>query len=341
VLAYLLPYMEQGNVYNLVPRTYLDLNTTQGAWAYNTPPYDVDSGVPSAYVNYTGYPHWADTRIPSFECPSDSPYSTLTSPDDWVIDAFYVQKSSGSYYIDYVFNYPGFGREMGAGNYIGCAGYASDYTGTANSRLYKGVYHAGSQTKVASISDGTSNTIAFGEVASGKYYNSKGQFVANFRVTWVGAGSMSTYTGLQTRGARPAGSWDPFQFSSRHSAGINFAFCDGSVRTISRNVDNNTFWGAGGPTDGVVNTLPYRRRPASGVQLPGRAASPPRGPSDFHGPEGFMRHLWIGLVSAVLAAGCIGTSTAPPSRPGGGDKVPGAGDKPVKKPGPEQPERPQ
>ena len=256
VLAYLLPYMEQSNVYNLVPRTYLDLNTTQGAWSYNTPPYDVDSGVPSAYVNYTGYPHWADTRIPSFECPSDSPYSTLTSPDDWVIDAFYMQKSSGSYYIDYVYNYPGFGREMGASNYIGCAGYASDYTGTANSRLYKGVYHAGSQTKIVSITDGTSNTIAFGEVASGKYYNSKGQFVANFRQTWVGAGSMSTYTGLQTRGARPAGSWDPFQFSSRHATGINFSFCDGSVRTISRNVDNNTFWAASGANDGVVYNLP-------------------------------------------------------------------------------------
>jgi hypothetical protein len=53
-----------------------------------------------------------------------------------------------------------------------------------------------------------------------------------------------------------------------------------------------------------------------------------------------MRHLWIGLVSAVLAVGCNGTSTAPPNGPGG-DKVPGAGDKPVKKPGPEQPERPQ
>jgi prepilin-type N-terminal cleavage/methylation domain-containing protein/prepilin-type processing-associated H-X9-DG protein len=256
VLAYLLPYVEQGNLYNLIPQSYFQLNTTQGAWAYSTAPFDRNSGVPSAYINGTGYPHWADTHVPSFECPADNPYGNVSAQTDWVIDAYFIQSSSGSFYLDYVYNYPGFGREMGASNYIGCAGYKSGYTGDASSVKYKGVYHADSQTKIVSIGDGTSNTIGFGEIASGKYYRNDGSVVANFRMTWMGAGSMPTVSGLQTRGTRPAGSFDPFQFSSRHGAGINFAFCDGSVRTISRTVDNNAFQAAAGANDGVVYNLP-------------------------------------------------------------------------------------
>ena len=84
-------------------------------------------------------------------------------------------------------------------------------------------------TKIVAIGDGTSNTLAFGESASG-YYAGGG---ANFRMTWMGAGSMSTYYGLA-----PTTNLSPFQFSSRHSAGTNFAFCDGSVRTISSSVAN-------------------------------------------------------------------------------------------------------
>jgi prepilin-type N-terminal cleavage/methylation domain-containing protein/prepilin-type processing-associated H-X9-DG protein len=255
VLAYLLPYVEQGNLYNLIPQSYFQFGTTQGAWAYSTPPYDVNSGVPAAYKNYTGYPRWADTHVQSFECPADNPYGNLTAQSDWVIDAYFVLTGNGSFYLDYVYNYPGFGREMGASNYIGCAGYKSSYVGDATSAKYKGVYHADSQTKIVSISDGTSNTIAFGEVASGKYYRNDGTVVANFRLTWMGAGSMPTVSGLQTRGTRPPGSFDPFQFSSRHSAGINFAFCDGSVRTVRRNVDNNAFQAAAGANDGVVFNL--------------------------------------------------------------------------------------
>ena len=37
-LAYLLPYVEQGNVYQNLPLTLINLNTTQGAWAYSYPP---------------------------------------------------------------------------------------------------------------------------------------------------------------------------------------------------------------------------------------------------------------------------------------------------------------
>src|SRR5262249_48768061 len=141
-------------------------------------------------------------------------------------------------------------------NHMRCGRYKATYTGDASSVKYKGVYHAGSQTKIVSIGDGTSNTIGFGEVASGKYYNpTTGQFRANFRQTWMGAGSMATIWGLQPRGVAPAGTWGPHQFSSRHGAGGNFAYCDGSVRTTSRTYDYNAFQSAAGANGVVVYNI--------------------------------------------------------------------------------------
>jgi prepilin-type N-terminal cleavage/methylation domain-containing protein/prepilin-type processing-associated H-X9-DG protein len=249
-LAYLLPYVEQGNVFSQINQNLFPLNTTAGAWAYSYAPFDDQSGVPSQYVNYTGYPHIADTHIKSYECPSDDPYGNLRDPGDWVIDAFFIQHNTGSYYLDYVYNYPGFGREIGASNYIGSAGYRSNNTTLSNGNpdtsaiKYAGVYHAATATKIVSISDGTSNTIAFGEVASGSY---AGQ---HFRLTWMGAGSMSSEYGLGN-----GSTWHPWQFSSRHASGVNFAFCDGSVRTVSRTVSFNAFVAATGANDGVVFDL--------------------------------------------------------------------------------------
>jgi len=256
VLAYLLAYIEQGNVYNQIPQAYFPLNTTQGAWAYSTPPYDFNSGVPSNLQNGTGYLHIFDTHIKTFECPADNPYGQMTQQTDWVIDAYMDVPASGSFgggdYLDYVYNVPNFGREMGASNYIGCAGNPLSTTG------YQGIYAANSQTKVVTVSsgDGTSNTIAFGEVASGMYGGS------NFRMTWMGAGSMAVTStqGLAPRyGSSPSAgytAWYPWQFSSRHNGYVNFAFADGSVRSIATSVNSATFRAAAGMQDGVVYNLP-------------------------------------------------------------------------------------
>jgi prepilin-type N-terminal cleavage/methylation domain-containing protein/prepilin-type processing-associated H-X9-DG protein len=246
VLAYLLPYIEQTNLYNQIPQSYFKLNTTQGAWAYSTPPYDDQSGVPSQYINYTGYPKWADTHIKTYECPSDSPYGRLTNQGDWVIDAYFIYTGTdpnfgpGSAYIDYVYNYPGFGAEMGASSYIGCAGYASGNSTSA--QKYAGVYGANKPTRIVTIGDGTSNTIGFGEAVSGTYAGH------NYRLTWMGAGSMPTAYGITPRNNNAGFPW---QFRSYHNGNVNFAFCDGSVRSIKTTADNNVFIAASGANDGV------------------------------------------------------------------------------------------
>src|SRR5579883_1224631 len=85
VLAFILPYVEQDNVWQQlntminVPAGLIregDLfrfNTTAGAWAYNTPPFDfsvVPNPVYGVNVNGTGYPHICDANIKTYVCPS-------------------------------------------------------------------------------------------------------------------------------------------------------------------------------------------------------------------------------------------------------------------------------
>src|SRR5262249_53133403 len=160
--------------------------------------------------NYTGYPKICDARIKTFVCPSDSAQDVTASGG--VTDAYYVFQ--GSLYLDYVYDWPNFGHEMGASNYLSNAGTFGDDPLVSE---WKGPYAANSKTKITEISDGTSNTIAFGESLGGS------ETGRDFRMTWMGAGSLTTYLGV------PASSTGPWYWSSRHSGIVLFGFCDGSV----------------------------------------------------------------------------------------------------------------
>jgi hypothetical protein len=243
VLVFLLPYVEQDNLYKqilLLPglpgnqggKDYFNPNSQCGAWAYWTPPRSTDG-------NGTAYPHLADAHIKSFECPSDNLYQGLSGGP---IDAYWVD--SGSIWIDYVFDTPGFGHEMGRSNYIGCAGYLGDNAdkyGVSGSDLYKGIYNRNVPTKIGDVTDGTSNTIAFGEtIANGGIGKPR-----DYALTWFGAGSMPTAWGI----ADPP-RW--YKFGSMHTGVIQFAFADGSVRPITKGADFNTYIYATGMADGKV-----------------------------------------------------------------------------------------
>ncbi len=257
VLAYLLPFVEQDNVYKILynasaysgnsgtfqPGDYFRLGSTIPAWAYDTPPFDyqVAGGVGPNGANYTGYPHICDSRIKTFLCPADSAQDLTTTGG--VIDAY--STFGGSIWIDYVYDWPNFGHEMGASNYIGCAGYLGDNP-SATAAKYKGIFYANSKTKITDITDGTSNTIAFGETLGGTFYGSR-----DFRLAWMGAGAMPTAWGLPTdQNAR----W--YRFSSKHSGIVQFGFADGSVRGLRKGATSgtayNAYIAASGMNDGVV-----------------------------------------------------------------------------------------
>ena len=248
-MVFLLPFMEQQNIYNLIyngaapplglgtGREYFNPLSKAGAWAYwwdgstpgTAPP--LGSGR-SSDGNYTAYPKVADSRIKFLECPSDNLYTTLNSaPNGGPIDAYWVDGCS--IWIDYVFDTPGYGHEMGRTNYIGCAGGLGDdarATPTCDPKWlkYAGIYLRNIPTKIADITDGTSNTIAFGETIANGAYNGP----RDFALTWFGAGSMPTAWGL-AQGPNSAQPPKWYRYGSKHIGVVQFAFQDGSVRPIS------------------------------------------------------------------------------------------------------------
>jgi prepilin-type N-terminal cleavage/methylation domain-containing protein/prepilin-type processing-associated H-X9-DG protein len=269
VLAYLLPYIEQGNVYAQIPPDLFKSNTKLGAWAYSYPPFDnqVTNGVPPGFPpNYTGYlKPAADAVIKIYLCPSDNAQDADTSGANGpgttpggVFDTYtycWGPDSNGNYWIsmDWVYDWPSFGHELGRSNYVGCAGGAGNVgppnvgTGRLGWARYVGIYYAGSATKIANITDGTSNTIAFGETLGGNAIGPR-----DYVVSWMGAGSLPASWGLTPIVGPNNNDVDWWMFSSRHPGVVNFAFADGSVRGITRSVDQRTFVFAAGMRDARV-----------------------------------------------------------------------------------------
>jgi prepilin-type N-terminal cleavage/methylation domain-containing protein len=228
VLAYLLPYVEQDNIYQ-----------------------QMLSGVPSNYLSATlMYPNWwaipstaeaSLNTVKTFLCPADN-----ASNSNAEIAALTTFRTPTGFTLQF----GGFiGVPIGRTNYLGVAGFGGQAV-----KDFQGPFTNRTQISVTQMTaaDGTSNTLFFGECATGS-----DPVAGTVAHTWMGSGCLPTAWGLQdVRG----GSW--YAFSSRHSGVIQFCYGDGSVRGARKNItdgpgyDNYIF--ASGWTDGqVVNYDTY------------------------------------------------------------------------------------
>ncbi len=226
--------MEQNNVYNQLPAGLFTFNTTAGAWAYNYPPFSSDG-------NKTGYPAACSSQIKSYQCPSDNAQTVTPSSGIW--DALGWSNTPDYIDGDYLYFTPGFGGGLGVTNYIASGGGWVWAVGGQ----YQGPYFPNSKTKLVAITDGTSNTLGFGETLGGTQYPGR-----DFVLSWMGSCSLPSAWGL------PADTGDAWPtFSSKHTGVIQFSMCDGSVRgfpkgTVSPSTAWNNFIYLSGMNDGKV-----------------------------------------------------------------------------------------
>jgi prepilin-type N-terminal cleavage/methylation domain-containing protein/prepilin-type processing-associated H-X9-DG protein len=217
VLVFLLPYMEQENIYRQIQINY-DINAGGLAWWKDPRPLDT----PNNYAI-------AQYKIKTFLCPSDN--AGTAPPSRAVV--------RGQYYT-------GFGLSsifvtgetvLGRTNYAGVAGvFGSGSTVTIGSGStarpaanYEGILAGRSRTRMTSIADGTSNTLLFGEGLGGR------GDARDFAWSWMGVGGVPTVRGLAFNGRNQydgVNTFAHYRFSSRHPAGVQFCFGDGSVRNI-------------------------------------------------------------------------------------------------------------
>jgi len=211
--GYLLPYIEQDNIYRLIEPAKLTIPGTVGAW--------YGGGAWTAGNN----------KIKTYQCPSDNSDNLTPSSGVWA----YIYTSGYTIYGGYwgPTSYPNLGKTSYAPN----AGYIG-----GGDVLRCGPYFTDSKTKFTTITDGTSNTIGFGEYLGGHNGDTNPR---DFVGTWMGVGGVATAWGL------PAVSeW--YMFGGKHTSGVLFGFCDGSVRPIRRGPNTTNFVYVSGMSDGAV-----------------------------------------------------------------------------------------
>ncbi len=179
------------------------------------------------------------TKLGSFRCPSDTGPDTNDSPSEHHF-RFGLEVGGTAWYIDGSTAGPRVALSMS--NYVGMHHHRGQEF--ANSALvFTGAFGPNSRTRIADISDGTTNTICVGERA----YRVNG--VMMHAATWAGCAASGHDDCIDDAWGTARSPINPTQtaiyntfarqqaLSSNHSGGVQVALFDGSVRFLSQNVD--------------------------------------------------------------------------------------------------------
>jgi len=226
VLTILLPYVEQENIYRQLTSGTTAIVTDPNALKGSNWPSDNWFQTPT-YPNPVAY-KLAMTPISTYQCPSfpGQPGKTV------IIGGAHAWNDTtgafmGGWYDDYVgvetYQY------FSVSNYAAISGSCGRGTNPTYGG-YEGIYANRSKSKSGAVTDGTSNTLAFGEVSgTGATWGPNSDPTVPGTVTWnwVGGGSVGTIRGLAN-----GQNFDYRTLSSFHTGIVMFALGDGSVKAI-------------------------------------------------------------------------------------------------------------
>ena len=237
VFFHLLPYIEQGNLYQSALTTGADpLGENPG------PGQSYYSG--AANVGASNFVGLNSLRV--YICPSDP-------------------TATGTPYTDNLFGYQ-WATSCYAGNFL--------VFGVVNNPVQYNtiISFQGTSSIPVSFSDGTSNTILFGERYAVCVSNSLGLARADLWDFWLPTGYLVggaghdylPYFAQPTSDGTPIGpeslfqvqptygNCDPSHTNTAHAAGMQVALADGSVRILSASMSGTTWWAAVTPAGGEV-----------------------------------------------------------------------------------------
>jgi prepilin-type N-terminal cleavage/methylation domain-containing protein len=224
LLPQLLPQLEHRNVYD-------QINVWKGVDRRPDPMNPGNLLPETAFFDDNQTFGIGQAKLSVFRCPSDTEEATAGMA--FVMHTYQIGTNLATVTI-YSSTPPNF--SLGPTNYLGVAGamgdleipfYAAD----------KGIFGSRTKFRFRDVTDGTSNTLMFGE-ATGS---------AEFNFSWISCGIMPEAYGLSNTSVQ---NW--YQFESFHTGMIQFALADGAVRAISKNINKDTFRRLTAMQDGQV-----------------------------------------------------------------------------------------
>jgi prepilin-type N-terminal cleavage/methylation domain-containing protein/prepilin-type processing-associated H-X9-DG protein len=272
-LVYLLPYMEQDNLYRLIPNL-------------NVPNVDSVTQAITAHTLPTGDGQFPGALRPKWlRCPSDGWRSDWLMSNYAACNGIQCAGCNGCGYNPFTKQYCNTPPPPSAGLSYNC--------GQHNGMFYEGQRPKDSKITFASVSDGTSNTFLLGEIlpdrSAGEAYGQGDPTGLNpvpcrpWSKSWLTfdngiCGEHGTLIPMNyptqsfeiwgcctpcnttpgPSGGPPSNTVNPWNwaissgFKSRHASGCNFAFADGSVHFISQSIDHYTYIKLGVRNDGGV-----------------------------------------------------------------------------------------
>ena len=260
-LAYLLPYLDQVAIYNPFPAA-LEMDFNQF-----TKPYNVATAARrQPYWEYLEICAVTGTKLNVFLCPSDNaeiarklgPSTDYPSyAESFSIWVHMVPETFGAYWVNDDMPRP-LTREIQVTNYLGCAGRLLASSAALNEPVdkvdaYKGAFRMNEQISLAEITDGTTNTILFGEV-TGHFDDGVKARGRQSSHSWMMGPMIMHYMTFQMNGV-PYNNLDRqwYRFSSRHPGNIlNFTHSDGSVHPTSLTIDRQILLNLSGRSDGTT-----------------------------------------------------------------------------------------
>ena len=179
-------------------------------------------------MNYPTNYNASLNRVKSFECPSDTlPTITGTGNIITFITLSPTLKLTGQYSVASMTTAGGI---PGLTNYLPCAGTLGHVVNATTppqvyNAVHEGVFVDETKNTITSVTDGSSNTIFFGEYLGGFNNGSSGGRIS--AIAWAGSNGFPTYFSMTNPNTQ-------LSFQSLHTGICNFAFGDGSVRPLTQ-----------------------------------------------------------------------------------------------------------